>query len=134
MGRRLRAFMMGRNGADMIYILCLALCVVLLIVNSFLHLLWITGITLVLLGYGFFRAMSKNVCKRRREDQAFRRFFGRIGGFFRLQHAKIRYRKTHVFYRCPHCRRTLRLPRISGEHTVRCPMCGHRFAVKMRRS
>ena len=130
MGKRFHAFMVGRNGADSLYIFCLALCAGLLLLNSFLRSIWLTAAVVLLLGYSFFRAMSRNVSRRRREEMAFRHFFGRIGGFFRLCYYRVKYRKTHVFCRCPGCKKTLRLRKISGEHTAKCPVCGRSFSVR----
>lgn len=133
MGRRFHAFMAGRNGIDGIYILCLSLCALLLLLNSFIHSLWLTAAVLLLFGYGLFRAMSRNLYARRREEAAFRHFFSRIGGFFRLGYYRVKYRKTHVFCRCPGCKKTLRLKKIAGEHTARCPLCGRSFSVCTRK-
>ncbi len=71
----------------------------------------------------FYRMLSRNVIKRRRENE-------RFCGFFRLRKNKFRDRKTHVYRKCPQCRAVLRLPRAKGKHTVVCPRCKHRFEVK----
>ena len=71
----------------------------------------------------FFRMFSRNVIKRRRENEAF-------CGFFRLLRNRFRDRKTHVYRKCPQCRAVLRLPRAKGKHSVICPRCKNRFRVK----
>lgn len=71
----------------------------------------------------FFRMFSRNVVKRRRENEAF-------CGFFRLLRNRFRDRKTHVYRKCPQCRAVLRLPRAKGKHSVICPRCKNRFRVK----
>ncbi len=71
----------------------------------------------------FYRMLSRNVIKRRRENE-------RFCGFFRLRKNKFRDRKTHVYRKCPNCRAVLRLPRAKGKHNVVCPRCKHRFEVK----
>ena len=65
------------------------------------------------------------------ENRAFLRFFGKIRGWFVLQKNRFRDRKTHIYRKCPGCRRTLRLPKIKGDHTVCCPCCGKKFQVKV---
>lgn len=71
----------------------------------------------------YWRMMSRNIAKRRRENQLF-------CNFFKLRRDKFRDRKTHVYRKCPSCKATLRLPRAKGMHTVVCPRCKHRFSVK----
>ena len=70
----------------------------------------------------FFRMMSRNIQKRRREND-------RFCGFFKLRRNKFRDRKTHVYKKCPHCKAVLRLPKAKGKHTVICPRCKNRFSV-----
>ena len=71
----------------------------------------------------FFRMFSKNIGKRRRENEKF-------CGFFKLLKNKFRDRKTHVYRKCPECKAVLRLPKSKGKHTVVCPRCKKRFSVK----
>ena len=71
----------------------------------------------------FFRMFSRNIGKRRRENEKF-------CGFFKLQKNKFRDRKTHVYRTCPTCHAVLRLPKSKGKHTVVCPRCKNRFSVK----
>ena len=71
----------------------------------------------------FFRMFSRNIVKRRRENE-------RFCGFFRLRKNKFRDRKTHVYRKCPNCRAVLRLPHAKGKHNVVCPRCKNRFEVR----
>ena len=80
-------------------------------------------LSLGLIFWIFFRMLSKNVQKRRRENEKF-------CGFFKLWKNKIRDRKTHVYRKCPKCKAVLRLPKARGKHTVVCPRCKNRFEVR----
>ena len=71
----------------------------------------------------FFRVFSRNIAKRRRENEKF-------CGFFKLTRNKFRDRKTHVYRKCPKCKAVLRLPKAKGKHTVVCPRCKNRFEVR----
>ena len=84
---------------------------------SFMLLSW------VLVGVIFYRMMSRDIAKRRRENE-------RFTGFFKLMKNKRRDRKTHVYRKCPACHVTLRLPKAKGKHTVVCPKCKNRFSVR----
>jgi LSD1 subclass zinc finger protein len=128
---RTMRWMAGRNGADLIYRTLVCVCLVLVLLNLLLQSWVVSLLTFLLAGYAIFRCLSRNVWKRREEDRKFRQFFGRISGFFRLKRNQLRDRKTNVYRRCPSCRNMLRLPRRPGEHTVNCPCCHTRFALKI---
>ena len=81
----------------------------------------VTSIALLVLV--FFRMFSRNIAKRRRENEKF-------CGFFKLWRNRVRDRKTHVYRKCPKCRAVLRLPRAKGKHNVVCPRCRERFRVR----
>ena len=69
------------------------------------------------------RMFSRNIAKRRAENEKF-------CGFFKLRKNIYRDRKTHVYRKCPKCKAVLRLPRSKGKHTVVCPRCRERFEVR----
>lgn len=128
---RLSRFWRGRNGSDTLYRLTVWLILILAVVNLFLHSLILTGVTLALLIWSTFRCFSKNIPARQRENRAVLRFFGGIRNWFILRKNKFRDRKTHIYRKCPACRKVLRLPKIKGDHTVCCPCCGKKFQLKV---
>lgn len=123
--------MYGRYGIDRLYHVLFLTAIALMIANVFIKHWIVSVLELVIIFYAMFRFFSRNVYKRQRENQAFCRFFGKIGGWFKLRKNKFRDRKTHVFRKCPHCRSQLRLPKSKGKHTVCCPRCQERFDVKI---
>lgn len=129
---RIWQFMQGRNGVDALYNFLIIICFLLIIVNFFLTgipKLIVSVIYLAVISWAFFRYLSKNLYKRRKENADFLRFIKKITAFFRLQRDRIRDRKTHVYRRCPKCKNVLRLPKKAGKHNVCCPCCSHRFGV-----
>ena len=129
---RLFRFFSGRNGSDALGRTALIASLVIDIVSLFLHSLILYFVAMVLLGYSFFRMFSRNVYKRQIENQRFCRLWRPFKNFFVLQRNKHRDRKTHVYKKCKHCKKVLRLPRVKGEHTVKCPCCQQRFSMKVR--
>ena len=130
---RIWQFMQGRNGVDALYNFLIIICFLLIIVNFFLTgipKLIVSVIYLAVISWAFFRYLSKNLYKRRKENADFLRFIKKITAFFRLQRDRIRDRKTHVYRKCPECRAVLRLPKARGKHSVVCPRCRKRFEVK----
>ena len=139
---KIARFLYGRYGADSLYNALFAAELILLLLGTILNVLGkvepILAIVslvcyaaaLVLLVLAMFRFFSRNLAKRRRENEAWLRF-----------KAKFRRRRKpqlppdtadHVFRACPACRATLRLPRRKGKHEARCPRCGAKFGVKVR--
>ena len=122
--------MYGRYGSDTLNKTLIIIYTVAVIVSTVLSLfidsIWfslfyfIFSITLIYII--FFRMFSRNIQKRRRENDKF-------CGFFKLRRNKFRDRKTHIYKKCPHCKAVLRLPKAKGKHTVICPRCKNRFNV-----
>ena len=122
--------MYGRYGSDtlnkILIIVYAVIVVAYTVLSLFIDSVWFSffyfvfSITLIYII--FFRMMSRNIQKRRREND-------RFCGFFKLRRNKFRDRKTHVYKKCPHCKAVLRLPKAKGKHTVICPRCKNRFSV-----
>ena len=128
---KLYKFMYGRYGTDtlgkcMLYayiaILFVYVIIGIFVKNPFVDLcVYIVSLTLVI--WTLYRMMSRNIVKRRRENEKF-------CGFWKLRRNKFKDRKTHVYRKCKHCKAVLRLPRAKGKHAVVCPRCKTRFTVK----
>ncbi len=128
---RLSRFWRGRNGSDTLYRVTVWVILILAVANLFLRSPILLAVETALLIWSIFRCFSRNLPARQRENRAFLRFFGRIRGWFVLQKNRIRDRKTHIYRKCPVCRKVLRLPKIMGAHTVCCPCCGKKFQLKV---
>ena len=139
---KIARFLYGRYGADNLYNALFVFELILLFIATILNVLGniepiLAIISMVLyvaslglLIFAMYRFFSRNIAKRRRENQAWLRF-----------KAKFRHKPKrrlppdtadHIFRSCPHCKATLRLPREKGKHEVRCPRCGEKFGVKVK--
>lgn len=126
----LARFMMGRYGMDQLYIGLFVLYVVIMLVNSFLR--WPAlayGDNIILL-YMAFRFFSRNIYKRRRENEAFLKMIGPLRRSFGYRSRQLRELKTHAYHKCPKCKAVLRLPRKEGKFPVTCPQCGYKFNIR----
>ena len=117
-------FMAGRYGIDSLYSLILIICVILAIVNIFAMLL--------LAAWATFRAMSRSIYKRQRENAFILKIKGKLTFLFVTAKQRFKERKTHVYKKCPQCRAQLRLPRKKGKLKVHCPKCGGSFEIKIK--
>lgn len=127
---RIARFMAGRNGFDR---LCRTLTIVyfaLLVINVFARSVFIMAAEYALLIYIIFRVLSRNLYARRHENMRYYELETKVIGFFRTRRDRFRDRQ-HVYRKCPHCKRTLRLPRLRGRHTVKCPCCKNSFKTRV---
>ena len=143
---RIAKFLYGRYGADQLYnalfltqLVCLFLGAVLSILGKIHAVFTVISIVLYVLSIGLFvwtifRCFSRNITARRRENQAYLRIKTKLRHPFKktpTNHPQDT--ATHVFRSCPHCKANLRLPREVGKHTAKCPRCGQRFTVKVKK-
>jgi predicted membrane protein len=124
--------MQGRYGSDSLNNFLLGIYFILFLINLFVPTLIVSLLETILIILMFFRMLSRNVYKRRAENEKFRRIASKLKSFFALQKSKFRDRKTHVYKACPACKSLLRLPKQKGEHIAVCPRCERRFDVKIR--
>lgn len=118
-----RDFFAGRHGAD-------ALSATLIVFSGLLlAIILLAGGGLFALPalipalYAAFRILSRNDAARTKENAAFLGFFPALLSEIRLLFYRFRDRRSHVYFRCPCCRLTLRTERGVGERTLACPKC-----------
>jgi uncharacterized C2H2 Zn-finger protein len=130
----LRRFFYGRNGIDALNIALLVTILALNLLNMvFRYIPLIRNIAVVVLtamqfaalAALVFRALSRNIAARQRENMAFMTFASKIRRKFDT--LKLRGDKTHRFFKCPSCKLTLRVPKGKGKVFITCPQCGERF-------
>ena len=128
---RIARFMYGRYGNDRLNNFILIVVAVLIVTNLFVNSLVLYILYMILWIVSFWRMFSRNVQKRRAENERFLRIWNPIKNDLKLIKNKRRDRKTHVYKKCPKCKAVLRLPKQKGKHTVKCPKCSERFEVKI---
>ena len=126
----LRRVMAGRYGPDQLYFALFITALIIGIVASATGLAVLSGISYVLLIIAIFRALSRNIYKRRAENDKFLRFWWPVKMWFKGRFTRVKSMKTHKFYNCPGCRNVLRVPRGKGKIQITCPKCGQRFVKK----
>lgn len=128
---KLIQFMYGRYGTDPLYYALLVVSLILLILNYTINSPIITGLLWLILIVSFYRSMSKNISRRRQENDLFLKFWNPVKAHFKLTVRRIKEIKTRRFRKCPNCKAVLRLPIKKGKHTVSCPCCDKEFEVRI---
>ena len=136
MKQKLASFMSGRYGADElskgILVIYLLLAVVMLFIPNVIARTILYLISFALCIYMFYRMFSKNIPKRTAENQKYLHVKRKIKEWFLLRRNKWKYRKTHVYRKCPYCKIQIRLPKVKGEHKCACPKCGDSFDISIK--
>ena len=123
-------FMFGRNGSDSLGRLCMWGGLLLLIVASATGIGLLTYISFAMYFYSLFRIFSRNVEKRRQENQKYLNLTSGLRRNIKQRVNRLRNSKQYKYFRCPECRSYLKLPRGVGEVTVTCGKCKKQFRKK----
>ena len=147
---KLYRFMYGRYGADNLYRFCNILIIALLIISFVISfviknevaLAWanliIFALEIFLIVWSISRMFSKNIYKRRRENEIYLKIASATKRFFTFNTSKKSKSGNFdtyqcVFRDCTKCQAPLRLPYKEGRNKVKCPRCNHRFYVKVKK-
>lgn len=128
----LRRAMTGRNGMDQLSLTLLALGLLLNLLGAVLP-VRILGSLLGVLAYAcmvvvIFRIISRDLYRRRTENNRFLTMLGRVQSWFRLRLRMLREIRQYKYFKCPSCTQRLRVPRGAGHIRVSCKKCGESFA------
>ena len=126
----LRNFMTGRYGPDHLTIAMIILSLVLNLLHGILRFVPLMYVSYALLALAIFRVLSRNITRRRSENDKFIRYWWPIRTRASRSWANIKHRKTHKYLKCPGCGNTLRVPKGKGKIQITCPKCGERFFKK----
>lgn len=135
---KFQRFMYGRYGADNLYkaLIWFYLADVLIAVilgravdSVFYTIFSIIGLGIII--FAFFRVFSKNIEARRKENTKWLNICSLFRKKTDLIKNRWKFRKTHVFRKCPNCKAVLRMKKVKGKHSVTCPHCKTKFNFKV---
>ena len=130
-------FMYGRNGMDQLNRALFWLYIVLWLVGSLVSAVLksnvltavFNGVMWILFVILFFRMFSKNLYKRRAENQKWVNWLWRIKS--NQAGAKARHAdKEHKYFTCKNCKTICRVPAGKGKIIITCPKCGAKIEAK----
>ncbi len=129
----LARFMYGRNGTDQLNWAILVSYLVLWLLRVIMGALDIAIVALIIDVVMFllavvllWRTFSRNLPKRRAENQKFVNWWWPIKN--RLAAAKARRAdKEHKYFTCKNCKTICRVPAGKGKIVITCPKCGHKI-------
>lgn len=128
--RRLYEFMYGRYGSDALNIFLIIFVMVSLLINSFFIRNYPITIALWLcLILYCFRMYSRNIIKRRKENEVFLKITKPLRKRYSLM-KKQKQDPQNKYVLCPSCQQIIRVPKNRGKITITCPTCQKRFDKK----
>lgn len=120
-------FMRGRYGTDELNQLMSIVSLVFIIPTFITKQSLFVVLGYMLIGFTLFRMLSKDIQARARERAAFLQLKNKILRKNNATKQKIEQRKDYKFYRCPNCKKELRVPKKKGKVRITCPHCKTNF-------
>lgn len=130
LGSKMQSFMYGRYGYDELSRTVSIVAMILAILALVPDLGFLSVIALIAWTWILIRSFSKNLSKRQRERSAYLQFTGRITNWFNVKKRAWAERKTHCYFKCPSCKKTLRVPKGKGKIKITCPECKAQITKK----
>ena len=127
MREKFRRFMQGRYGADQLSRFLTAVCLILVILNIFIHSSILVCLVLAILAYCYYRMFSRDYNRRYAENQKFLTWQNKLKYKWNTWKRDMADRKTHHIYKCPSCGQKIRVPKGKGKIIVTCPKCRTEF-------
>ena len=134
MRERIARMMAGRNGNDQLNRFLLLADVILLLLAGLLgrrglgSLLYF--LVLALLGLTYYRMFSRDLYRRRSENERYLREKEKLRAKGRVLRERWAQRKDYKFFTCPSCKAVMRVPRGRGKIRIVCHKCGNTFTGK----
>ena len=129
----LARFMYGRNGTDQLNWAILVVYLALWVLRTVLNLLrvpfavTVIDVLMLLLAIALlWRTFSRNLPKRRAENQKFINWWWPLKNRFAAAKAR-RADKDHKYFTCKNCKTVCRVPAGKGKIVITCPKCGHKI-------
>ncbi|HZK35286.1 MAG TPA: hypothetical protein VFD33_08250 [Bacillota bacterium] len=119
----LKRFMVGRYGADQLYVGLVLASVAFLILSTITGWQLFIFLSLLLFAYGYFRVFSRNIWKRSQENLRFLKLWNPLKNKFKRDYNRLKHLRTHKYYKCVGCKQSLRVPRKRGKIRIVCPRC-----------
>lgn len=118
--------MVGRYGVDTLNIALVITGCVLTFILSFIRTPYYRLIGFLPYALMIFRAVSKNHAARIKENNTFLKYYTPLAEYCKKKHRQLQ-DKEHRYYKCPTCKKVLRVPSGRGKIEINCPYCKTKF-------
>jgi len=119
----LHKFMIGRYGPDHLGIAMIIIAFILSLLNIILLYSPLLYVSYLIFGLVMFRMLSRNIPRRRAENDKFIKYWWPVRTKIKNLITKIKEKRKYKYYKCPTCKTKLRVPRGKGKIRITCPKC-----------
>lgn len=134
---KLKDFFAGRRGIDALGWALICCAIVCRVVGMFVDHWAVNAVMLLFFALFVFRALSKNLAVRDKENEIFMKFFEKCkrtwekaaGSYSDFLDRRAR-RQNYAFPKCPVCKQKVRVPKGKGKIRITCPYCKNKFEKK----
>ena len=126
----LRRQMIGRYGHDQLSMALLGLYLLMAFAIKLSGQTQIIYLSYIPLGICLYRMLSKQIEKRRLENNKFMRLVSSLYVYFKEKRKSIENFKKYNYFTCPFCKQKLRVPRGKGKIMVTCNQCRKQFTKR----
>lgn len=125
----LQRLMYGRCGADQLGFALMGVYLVCYLLSAFIRSSLLRLLGLVCLILALLRMFSRNLPRRRAEND---KFLEAVRPIIRQHNVNKcrRQDKEHCYFKCPNCGQQLRVPKGKGRISITCRSCGASFEKK----
>lgn len=123
---KIREFMKDRYGIDQLGMGLIILGCALTFILSFFRAPYYRLIALIPMIIAFARAISKQWEKRYAENARFMKVWSPVRKRLIEKYKQLK-DKDHKYFKCPKCKRVLRVPKNRGKIEISCPHCQTKF-------
>ena len=123
MRRFLHRFMIGRYGPDHLSIALIILAFILSLLNAILWHTPLLYISYFVFALTIYRMLSRNITRRRAENDKFIRYWWPIRTKIKKIIQIIKDKRKYKYFKCPTCKSKLRVPKGKGKIRITCPRC-----------
>lgn len=123
--------MAGRYGRDQLNSFLYVVLLVLFVAGLFVRnarfanrlIFYLAVIVLVII---YYRTFSRNISRRSAENARFLQIRKALFGGSSVKKQMMQ-DKDHAYFKCPRCKKMLRVPKGKGKIKIHCPQCGTDF-------
>lgn len=119
--------MYGRYGTDQLNLFLLICAFSISVISNFIPIPFFGYLGLIPLIYSIYRTFSKNIAKRRSENEKFLHVWRKFTRFFKNFKKNAADRKIYKYFKCPNCSQKVRVPKGKGKISITCPKCKTKF-------
>ena len=127
---KMEHWMIGRYGTDEFSRFLFVIGIIMMLVYSLTGVGILSILSWIILIYGYYRCLSKKIIHRSRERDFYLRATEPVRKKCSLWKRMWKDRNSHRYFKCPKCKKMVRVPKGKGRIRITCTSCGNEIIKK----